>query len=59
MPGVLNGIGKETVKRFLKEKAQVCVIDAYEEALRSLKEELNSGLLSTIKTDISDEAKCW
>lgn len=43
LTGGAAGIGKKTVVRFLKEGAQVCVIDVNEKALHDLEKELNNS----------------
>ncbi|MFD1706708.1 SDR family NAD(P)-dependent oxidoreductase [Siminovitchia sediminis] len=55
--GGAGGIGKVTAERFLKEGAQVVLVDLVDESLQKAKEELNSlGEVLTVQADVSKES---
>ena len=54
--GGASGIGAETAARFLKEGAQVAVLDRDKEALEQIGAEL-PGLSSALQADVSDQAQ--
>ncbi|WP_342433392.1 SDR family NAD(P)-dependent oxidoreductase [Neobacillus sp. FSL H8-0543] len=55
--GGAGGIGKVTAERFLKEGANVVIVDLFEESLAKTKEELSSfGDVLTVQADVSNES---
>ena len=58
--GAGSGIGKEFVKLFLQDGANVLAVSLIEEELNTLKEEFSeySGVLYTLKIDLSKENAC-